>query len=265
MSQLSSMDPEQVGFMPGIPGHRLSTADPLYTNPAPYQMGDYKFTCSCGLEIHCRATKAGRASGHSTRRWRNHIESHSADPDEVTCVGVVSKQRVSWDVKVINRWHQYADEYARTTRYYKDWTNSHSPGWWGDYSWAVVIDRTSKHGKKSKAMHTIATSRSDAVSKAIKLMERQEAQGFSATYTDSPTSGAGQVVVPTFRNTFGELLTRTDVALAGDLTDIRTTMEEIDEVLGLIPVLQARRTELQSVWDRRTVGLLRKEDEEVKA
>ena len=256
MNPLKSNNPEELGFDPGVPGHRLMTPEPWHSNPA-YGIDDYKFRCSCGeLDIFARRTANGGVGRAPLRTFKEHIEAVSADPDEVVVVGRVKKPRVTWEVKIISRNYQYAQQYVDASPRWSGWTSG--VGWTGRYPWAIVIDKTSKRGKTSKAFHTVAQSRGSAYRKATEMIAKHEHE-FEIEYEgggDLPSPPV-PVVVPTFRNTFSDLLARTDVSLTGDISEVQQTMQEIDEVLSLVPVLQARRDELAEIWDQRTTGLLK--------
>lgn len=252
---MNGKTPEELGFAPGVPGHRISYVGPW--NPQ-YASRDHKFACSCGMEIHARETVKG-VGLRSVRTWKDHIDAVSVDPDMVFEVGTVVKPRVTWVVKVIHRENQYAQSYASGTYWYKNWADKNDPQYavYAGLPWAVVIDKSTKT-TNNKVLATICASQRDAVKSAMNILVREEERDFAVTYAAGPVAPPVATIVPTFRNTFSELLERTDAAVTGDLNDVEETMKELDEVLGLIPVLQARREELASIWESRTVGLLSK-------
>lgn len=168
----------------------------------------------------------------------------------------MKKPRTTWTVKVINVNHQSAKEYAASSSRWANGWGGGNHGWEQHYPFAVVVDRTSPKGKKSKALKTICRNQTDALRGAQQMIDK-ESERFEVEFEDGKAPAQGVALIhPTFRNTFGELLTRTEEATQGTIQDVEDMLLEIDEVLGLVPVLQARRDEIAAVYDKRTVGLI---------
>lgn len=254
--------PEELGFVPGVPGHRLAYVN-LWNpnNQSAWSLKEHRFACSCGVEVYVKETQKGVGT-RALRTWRDHITAVSANPDEIFEVGTIEKMRVTWDVKVMHRDNQHAAAYGSNSRYYQGWTDVHHQHYpyYAKNPWGLVVDRTStKSNKVTRVLERVYESQPLAVRYGLEMLRKAEESGHAITYSEGTPAVTGTgIVVPTFRNTFSELLERTDTALSGDLQDVEETMQELDEVLGLIPVLQARREELASIWESRTVGLLSK-------
>lgn len=246
--ELFSRDPAYFGITSDDPAHVPGQVEDHPNHASGYWYVRYKrITCSCGLTFEGAALSGGKKlNGQLLRGWRNHLESMKPLSDEVTHVGTISKPRVKWKVVVFSRAYEHADLYANGR--FAPWLKGES--YWAHYGWAVAVDK----GKRGKTTLNVCRSKQDALNSAHGTLEKGADEGFSVEFAidKRPQPGA----MPTLRGTVLELLDSAEEALQGTIVDVQVAKEQLDEMLSLIPIIQARRDEIAAAWQDRTTGLM---------
>lgn len=242
-----SLSIEKLGFSRSTAGHKIVsvTADPN-RNYGGRQY--FEAVCSCGFIATGYVTKAGHASGWSTRYWNEHVEG-MASPDEIYTIGVIHKKRTRWDVFVISRNYSGADDYEYR---WGGVRGPHSETAWYEFShWACVIH---KSPSGERVLSRTARTKDQAVIAGRKLLTAGEHGGHKvewgvAAEPDAPTISPKASLVA--------FVERVDEALTSrKLGEAKGALDLLDEYLVSVPILQSKRAALADhVMELMTLGM----------
>lgn len=255
---MTTLDPDKVGFPEGIPGHKLGPSGVVKQQ---YGQDIHKFACACGWEVSGYLTQSGKISQFCITSYRNHLEASVADPTEEHYIGKVTKQRIEWVVKVIHADHPVASEaadHSTSRNYYKSWVNPPKGSWMAQYRWGLLVERFSRKGTKLKVpmkLEGLYRTREQAILQARHFISKEEERGATVEYSN--LVGAPQAM-PTFGGTLSTMLEMAEEAAASrDLGEVTTALDELDRVMSLVHVIEARRDELAAIKEERTTALLK--------
>lgn len=237
------LDPIKIGFDPGPAGHVLKD-----TGSSSHWANYHSFECSCGYQIGQTLIKAdGKISAAGRRQWRWHIDQVMSPPaDEYIPIGVIEQARTRIEVYVVGREHPDAQSWDGNRQYVQYLRTP--TGWQLQFPWMVCAKRTPT-AKKSKRKPTlriegVARTKMDAAAQADTFLQRHNDRGYSIQRHD----GADFTPPPMHpESSFVDMLNRVDKTIAdGNLLEIQEILKEVNLVLGMVPVLNAKRDELQA-------------------
>lgn len=234
----------KLGFTRTTPGHKIVKIE----GDASRNYGGRQYFeafCKCGFTSTGYVTKAGRASGWSTRYWNEHVDG-MASPDEIYSVGVITKQRVRWDVFVISRNYSGRDDYSAG-----GWYGAHSEHDWYKFShWACVIH---KSPSGERVISRVARTKDQAVDQGRKLLQQAEREGHTVEWGSDAEPDAPAISPKASLVAFVE---RVDDAMTAKLGEAKETLDLLDEFMVSVPILQSKREALADhVLDLMSLGM----------
>lgn len=246
------MDPEKIGFPPGPPGHKLRYRNADY--------GDYhSFECECGHVIPTTRIKAdGKIGAHGLRQWRWHMDQvDTPHPDEYIPMGVIEQARTLIEVFVIGREHPDLWSWQDNPAY--NGFVHRTVQWHDQYGYAIAIKKapTSKRSRRPerKEIVGIARTKVDAVAQADNYLTRHQDRGYLVKRGDDV-----DLTPPPMHpeSSFVDLLNRVDKIIAeGNLLEIQQITEEVNQVLGMVPVLRDKKQKLEEARSAEVQRMLR--------
>jgi hypothetical protein len=236
------MTPEQAGFKESLPGHTISQGGPI----SGWRNGHY-WNCSCGELFHVYHNADGKASAGSLRAWRWHLSANTnTTHDEYIPMGAVDMTRTRYEYYIVGRDHVDIDSWVNNDprHQWKAWaTRGHT--YYGPYHYAITTLRRPTNAKSTREpvrrIESVARSINEALAHVEKLLSRQEDKGYLVKREDH------DMTPPPMHpeSSFVDMLDRADkVIKEGNVLEIKTMLEEVGLVLGMVPVLEQKKAEL---------------------
>ena len=219
-----------------IPGHSMTTNKPKGGST-------YQYLCSCGEELWIRQKQDGNANSWGKRDWKDHCDRVTTSHDFYVDVGTIQKTRVKWSIKVMSTEHPEFVKYQVPSTYWATWWKEKKQKHPGYQAFAVCIQ---KSGRSKWVVSRVMDSRDGALKSAADIVRKG---GNNLEHVAELIHGDGTPVVEVVSvdicKATSQILNEADEAMRnGDLLLIMAKRRELQDVLNMGPLLQAKINEL---------------------
>lgn len=219
-----------------IPGHIMTNnqVNGSYNN----------YYCSCGATLYISVKKDGTANAWGKREWKDHCDVVQTPDDFYVEIGSVQKSRVKWDVRVMSTNHpDYVKYQVPAHAYWMHWYQRELAQNSNFKAFAVCV---AKSGKSKWTVNRVTDSRDAALKIAADIVRKASNNpDHVAELTHGDGTPVVEVVSVDICKATSQILNEADEAVTnGDLFVIMAKRRELQDILNMRPLLEAKLSEL---------------------